>query len=84
MSEHTPLPWTAEARGFVRDADGIVVAETFNAREAGPSDIAKHIASSVNLLPELVEALQRACVYLPASSADLAATIDALIAKATA
>ncbi len=91
-TEHTPLPWT-QIEGDIYDAAGDMVAVTVN--HGGSEYNAALIVHSVNLLPELVEALREAERYMvyfsgedltfvgPGMPADCLGVIRAAIAKAT-
>lgn len=102
-TEHTPLPWSYEVQAFgsAIAKDGVCIATTHGTRAIVRGDLpheanAALIVHSVNLLPELVEALREAKGFvewvpeMPAIGQDdefaarnLLATIDALLAKAT-
>lgn len=95
-TEHKPLPWT-KFDGSIYDANGRLVATVAGESDNGHFviDTAALIVHSVNLLPELVEALREARPHVAhstisvagavgrRSATEIAATIDALLAKAT-
>jgi len=93
-TEHTPLPWTLDKYGSLVGADrtkvvisGVGVALSTGIPEPVAISNGVLFLHSVNLLPELVEALREARPYVDLQTFTEAratlATIDVLLAKAT-
>jgi len=95
-TEHTPLPWT-KCDEQILAADGEMIAVCYEMEDGTDDRVnAALIVHSVNLLPELVEALREARVYVHLAVEDdggidnceigdrlALERIDALLAKAT-
>lgn len=64
LPAHSPLSWSVHESRFVADKDGAPVVNMGNPNKLVAAANAEHIVKAVNLMPELLEAIEAEILHL--------------------